>query len=195
MRGRRRGACGRSQLPIFSCRSSRVPDRSSCDCVAPSAARPAAARCVGLVNVNPRRAVACQTRGGPTITPGTLANHVFLHCVALPSAGVAACRERRCERSCAACRYDLPRRFLRLPRVRPPPGDGSAPQSPCARLPALHCAWIASRSHYAGMAAGNVCTASSRPRRWAQSSRSLPAASGALGGAQERRGSSRRGDR
>jgi len=46
---------------------------------------------------------------------------------------------------CAASRQELPRRFLRLPRVRPVPGDCSAPQTPCARLPALHPAWIVRR--------------------------------------------------
>ena len=127
------------------------------------------------------------------MVPGTLADHVFLHCfVGLPRASTT-CRARRRWRWRAACRYDLPRRFLCLPRVRPPRGDGCTPQSPCVRLSALHCAWIASRSHCAGMVTGNVCMASSWPRRLAQSSRSSPAVTGALSGAQERRGCSRRG--
>ena len=89
--------------------------------------------------------VACRTRGGPSITPGTLTNDVFLHCFALPSAGVAACRARRCQRACAACRDDLPRHFLALSRVHPPPGDGSAPHARLSRLHGLHGTPVASR--------------------------------------------------
>ena len=46
-----------------------------------------------LLLVNPRRSLACQTRGGPTFAPGTLANDVFLHCcVGLPRASPRVAR-------------------------------------------------------------------------------------------------------
>ena len=131
---------------------------------------------------NPRTCTACQTRGGPSFASGTLAKDVFLHCLRLAFRGRVVVCERRCQRSCAACRDDLPRRFLGLSRVHPLPGDGSAPHYRLSRLPGLHRTSVASR--------GATVLA---PRQWALNiADSLPTGS-RLGGAKERSRSSRRG--
>ena len=79
-------------------------------------------------------------------------------------------------------RDDLPRHFLALSRVHPPPGDGSAPHARLSRLPGLHRTSVASR--------GATVLA---PRQWALNiADSLPTGS-RLGGAKERSRSSRRG--
>ena len=62
-----------------------------------------------------------------------------------PSAGLAACRARRCWRWRAACRDDLPRRFLCLSRVHPPPSDGSAPHARLSRLHSFQCTLVVLR--------------------------------------------------
>ena len=84
-------------------------------------------------------------RGGGSFASGTLAKDVFLHCLRLAFRGRVVVCERRCQRSCATCRDDLPRRFLGLSRVHPLPGDGSAPHYRLSRLPGLHRTSVASR--------------------------------------------------